>query len=190
MKSIDIYIVGKYNYKFNMGTWEYYLSYKGAVIKRCGSRYNTQSPERTSLLALYTAINDVKEPCIIVVHSKRPLGFKFPKKSKNQDVICKIQNLINRTGHIVKYDTNIEAFNIVNSWEETYGLKGKDIYRINNTNKTCSNDKAINEQITNNIKNKTPNEVFEHNSKDWRDMYNDIIEPSTSVWSPISGGYD
>ena len=33
-------------------------------------------------------------------------------------------------------------------------------------------------------------EVFEHNSKDWRDMYNDIIEPSTSVWSPISGGYD
>lgn len=192
MKSIEIFIIGKYEYKYKLGTWVYYLSYKRAVIKRTGQITNAGSPNRVTLYALYQALEKVKEPCEIVVHSKIPLGFNKPKESVNKDLLVQIQTAINKAGHIVKFDTK-DDFGRVDIWEQVYGTP-------------INQDKKQRAQAKPDINNKTtPNSVFETprepnytdaeieeqkaKSTDWREMYSDLMGPSQGTWVPGSGGY-
>ena len=46
-------LLDKYDYKFQIGTWIYYMSYKRAVVKRTGQINEYGSPTRSALQALY-----------------------------------------------------------------------------------------------------------------------------------------
>ena len=173
MKNIDIYLTSEYDYKFQIGSYAYYLSYKDAVIKRCGTKYNCKHANRALLIAFHEALSKVIEPCIITVHSKYNLGFDHPKRTTNQDLFAKIQNTINKAGHIVIYDTDKDSFNIVNTWEEIYGSGRKKLDTMNNGHK--EENKAVHEATYN---------------KSWEDMYKDLLVDSHEKWTPISGGYN
>ena len=187
MRNIDIFVIGKYEYRTGIGNWIYYLNYKNAVIKRSGYVKGAGSPNRTMLISLYKALRQVTEPCNITIHSKAALGFKKPKQSTNKDMIIQIQTLINKVGHIVTFDTS-DDFGRVNIWEQVYGT---------NSDGTKTQLQTQKPDI---INKKTANEVFEHNQseidkqveaskEDWRAMYSDLMGPSQGCWVPGSGGY-
>lgn len=181
MKKVDIYISGGYEYRSKIGTWVYYLSYKGAVIKRCGQVNNGKSIGRVSLFALIKALECIKEPCDITIHSKSPLGFKYPRKSHNKDMLLLVQTSIIKSGHLVTFIDN-DDFKTVNTWEEKYGNKTN-----NKSNKSYAKPSIENK--------KNPNDVFKHDEqasathKDWREMYSDLMSDSHGAWVPGSGGY-
>lgn len=177
MKSIDIFVEGKYDYKFQLGTWIYYMSYKQAVVKRTGQINECGSPTRSALQALYNAFDNIKEPCIITVHSKVPLGFKTPKKSNNKDLLVKIQTAVNKAGHIINLEIDKE-FSKPAMWEQVYGTPiNKD------SNKTTRPD----------IRNKnTPNEVFSNEESDEEKLkreWEELLNEQNGRWTPCSGGY-
>ena len=197
MKKIEIYVKGTYSYKFNCGTWEYYLSYKRAVIKRYGNIYDIKSQNRTVLYGLYMALQQVTEPCSIEIHTREKLGFKNPKKSPNSDLLATIQNTINKAGHEIKIVENCD-FAKVDMWEQVYGTP------INKVESKQELNKAVKENSINfkhkvkgtqnakpDIQNKeTPREVFKRSeSSDWRSMYEDLLDDGPGVWTPGSGGY-
>lgn len=181
MKSVDIFVAGEYDYKFQLGTWTYYLSYKKAIIKRTGQIYETGSPTRSSLQGLYKALDRITEPCYINVYSKTPLGFKTPKKSNNKDLLAKIQNTINRAGHIEKFEVDKE-FSKPLMWEQVYGTPINKEHTVERTAKPNIDNK------------KEPNEVFSmHDNIDEKALieqeWNEILNEQHSAWTPGSGGY-
>lgn len=177
MKKIEIFIIGKYEYKTEEGTWINYLNYKNSVIKRSGFIEHAGSPNRVALYSLNEALSHIKEPCQILVHSKAPLGFKNPKASSNKNLIFKILQLINNRGHIVEFDTTND-FSIVDTWEKMYG-----------------NKKVEKEENKQHQKIKEPNDIFKISDEnkatpsDWRTMYSDLMCDSNDKWVPGSGGY-
>lgn len=178
MKSIDIFVEGKYDYKFQLGTWIYYMSYKQAVVKRTGQINEQGSPTRSALQALYKAIESIKEPCSITVYSKVPLGFKTPKKSKNKDLLVSIQTAVNKAGHIVKLDIDSE-FSKPIMWEQVYGTP------INQDKSNKTNIHSIDSK-------KTPNEVFEIQESDEEKLkreWEELLNERSGRWTPGSGGY-
>lgn len=208
MKKIEIYVRGTYSYKFRCGTWEYYLSYKRAVIKRYGTVYDIQSQNRTVLYGLYMALQQVTEPCLIEIHTKEKLGFKTPKKSVNSDMLARIQNLINRAGHEIKIVENCD-FAKVDMWEQVYGTPIEKYTYNKKENKSAkiTNDTSFESIETDqnliDFKHKikgtqnakpdisnasSPREVFKGSeSHDWRSMYDDLDDGP--AWQPGSGGY-
>jgi hypothetical protein len=147
------------------------------------------SPNRTTLYALYMALNHVSEPCNILVHSKISLGFKNPKQSSNKELIFKIMSTVNKAGHLIAFDIT-DDFGRVNIWEELYG---KPVVKDNKAEKTAK-PKIENKQ--------TPNDVFDNHQmsekeieemaekhQDWKSMYSDLMGESNGSWVPGSGGY-
>lgn len=194
MKTVEVFVIGKYEYKTNIGTWIYYLNYKKAVIKRVGIIQNAGSPNRVSLFALYSALQCIKEPCNILVHSKAALGFKNPKQSHNKELIFKIQTLINKAGHIVSFDTT-DDFGRVNIWEQVYG-KNSDGTKPNN--KTSKPDIANAKKPNDVFSREAPGEQEEYDKhieetaasqQDWRLMYSDLMCESNGNWVDGMGGY-
>ena len=182
MKNIDIYISSKYDYSSDYGIWTYYLNYKKAVIKRCGNLKSTRNMSRLALIALYNALQHVHEPCSITIHSKISLGFDRPKRSVSRDIIIKIQQLINESGHVINLDISGD-FNIVNIWEQVYGTPVK----INEPyiEETRSSEEKFNHQENKN------NKDYSHKPKssNWKDMYEDLMSDTHSAWVTGSGGY-
>lgn len=178
MKSIDIFVEGKYDYKFQLCTWIYYMSYKQAVVKRTGQINESGSPTRSALHALYKAISSIKEPCNINVYSKVPLGFKTPKKSTNKDLLVNIQIAVNKAGHIISFDVD-KDFSRPVMWEQVYGTP---INQDNKSNRTVRPDISTK---------KTPNEVFntESDEEKLKREWEEILNEQRSGWVPGSGGY-
>jgi hypothetical protein len=87
---------------------------------------------------------------------------------------------INKAGHVITFD-NSDDFGRVEVWEEMYGK--------HKTKTVVPDTKGS----------KTPNEVFEATekeekelelqSKNWREMYSDLMSESHDAWVPGSGGY-
>lgn len=179
MKSIDIFVEGKYEYKFQLGTWIYYMSYKRAVVKRTGQINEYGSPTRSALQALYKAIEKIKEPCKITVYSKVPLGFKTPKKSINKDLLVNIQTAVNKAGHILNFEID-KDFSKPLMWEQVYGTP---INKDSNINRTVKPD------IGNK---KTVNEVFSKEESDEEKLkreWEELLNEQNGRWTPGSGGY-
>lgn len=202
MKTVEIFVIGKYEYKTNIGTWIYYLNYKKAVIKRVGTIHNAGSPNRVSLFALYSALQCVKEPCKIIVHSKAALGFKNPKQSHNKELIFKIQTLINKAGHVISFDTT-DDFGRVNIWEQVYG-KNSDGTKPNSFNNKISKPDITNAKKPNDVfsretpeeRDKREQEEYDKHieemaasQQDWRLMYSDLMCESNGNWVDGMGGY-
>ena len=197
MKTIDIYIVGEFDYRTKVGFWVYYLSYKSAVIKRSGSIANAMSDNRVALIALYKAISKVTEPCTINVHSKNPLGFRNPSRAYNKDLVIKIAKLISESGHIIDFIEN-DSFEKVDLWESTIGAKKRsedsEKYRLvdsenNDKINKAKDNKTVSPDLPN-IANIDPNDVFKTKNENWMDMYDDLLNDSgKSNWVPGSGGY-
>lgn len=190
MKVIDIYVEGKYYYKFQISTWCYYMSYKKAVIKRTGQVNGQGSPARSTLLALYKALDKIKEPCILRVYSKIPLGFKTPKKSPNKDLLINIITAITKAGHIVSFEVDSEFYKPT-MWEQLYGTPINGSTRKEDTK---SKDYKIQTKTAiHNIENKTKhNEVFSNTEseedkikREWEELLND----DKGAWVAGSGGY-
>jgi len=194
MKTVEIFVIGKYEFSSRVGTWIYYLNYKKAVIKRSGIIKNAGSPNRTTLVALYKALEKIKEPCQLLIHSKAALGFKKPKQSANKDLIFQILTTINKAGHLVTFDTQ-DDFGRVDIWEQVYGTNS-------DGSKTKIQENIIKKEFKSgcnlnisrpDIKDKdTPNEVFNtgNSTSNWKDMYNDLLNDSKGTsWVPGSGGY-
>ena len=173
MKEINIYLTGKYDYSFKFSSWAYYLNYKDAVIKGVGSKYENGSMTRALLHALYEAIQRVKEPCIIRVYSKYPLGFNRSKKSNEKDLILNIVSSIIKAGHIIEYNVD-KILNQVNIWEQLYGTP------INYNKHSISNKDE--DDI---VKDKTRVIM---NSYDYKSLYEDD-DLYSGGWVPGSGGY-
>jgi hypothetical protein len=178
MKSIDIFVDGKYDYKFQLGTWIYYMSYKTAVIKRTGTYIGYGSQVRSTLCSLYMALGKIKEPCYINIYSKVPLGFRQPKKSANKDLLVNIQTAVNKAGHILNIEIDKE-FSKPTMWEQVYG-KPISKQKVERTVKPSIENK------------KTPNEVFSKTEseqdrlkREWEELLND----NHGAWVPGSGGY-
>lgn len=200
MKSIEIFVDGVYDYKFQLGTWVYYMSYKKAVIKRTGQIHEQGSYTRETLQALYKALEKIKEPCNIKVYSKVSLGFKTPKKSQNKDLLVKVLIAVNKAGHIVRFDIDKE-FSKPQMWEQIYGTP------INNDNseiksENTSEDKTISAENIVSAENKTakpdinnkktPNDVFsarESEEEALKREWEEILNEQHGVWVPGSGGY-
>lgn len=179
MKSIDIFVEGRYDYKFQLGTWIYYMSYKQAVVKRTGQINEHGSPTRSALQALYKALDNVKEHCNITVYSKVPLGFKTPKKSTNKDLLVKVQTIVNKAGHIVIFEIDKE-FSKPTMWEQVYGTP---------INQDSNNSRTVKPDISNK---KTPNEVFINEESDEEKLkreWEELLNEQNGRWTPISGGY-
>lgn len=179
MKSIDIFVEGKYDYKFQLSNWIYYMSYKTAVVKRTGQINEHGSPTRASLQALYNALEQIKEPCNIKVYSKLPLGFKVPKKSVNKDLLINIQTVVNKAGHIMSFEIDKE-FSKPMMWEQVYGTP---------INRTSSNRITTKPDIENK---KTPNDVFsdtESEEEKLKREWEEVLNEGHGVWVPGSGGY-
>lgn len=178
MKSIDIFVEGKYDYKFQLGTWIYYMSYKKAVVKRTGHINEYGSPTRSALQALYKALDNVKEPCNITVYSKVPLGFKTPKKSNNKDLLVRVQTVVNKAGHVINLEIDKE-FSKPTMWEQVYGTP-------------INSDKCYKTSKTAISSNKTPNEAFEITKSDeemLKKEWEELLNEQNGRWTPGSGGY-
>lgn len=203
MQTIEIFILGKYEYKTNIGNWIYYLNYKDAVIKRCGYINQASSPNRTLLVALKMALQQVNVPCNILIHSRAQLGFKNPKHSANKDLIIEIQNMINMMGHVVVFDT-ADDFGRVNIWEQVYGRgnvvktpqnnKPNRFAGITNPNDVFKRSEENNKKLEAELKRQQAEidrNIQEQalQSRDWREMYDDLMSDSHGAWVPGSGGY-
>ena len=171
MKEINLYVLGKYKYDTKVGTWIFYLEYRGAVMKRSGTVRNGISHVRMSLYAIGQALACINEPCIIHIHSNCNLGFKNIKQSRNAHIISDIQHRMINAGHMYKMDTETKFDNLIMSWEEKYGKKKE----VKQSEVKKDYDKMIEEQAM--------------QSKDWRAMYSDLMGPSQGTWVPGSGGY-
>lgn len=180
MKTVKIYIVGKYDYSFKFSSWSYYLNYKEAVIKRNGSKYEDGSNDSALLHSLYCALQDLTEPCILKIYSKNRLYFDRPKVSKDKKVMSNIVKAVIRAGHIVEFF--IDDLGQINVWEQVYGNPSKN--KVETKVSTAVPD----------IENKeTVNEVFETKTTiepyDWRQMYQDEDFDGYNKWLGGSGGY-
>lgn len=197
MKDIEIFVKGGYDYQSDNGRWTYYLSYKKAVIKRSGFVIHCGNSYRATLTALYLGLKQVTEPCNIIVHSKVPLGFKEPKKSKNKELIIQILTEIWNSHHIVNFDTT-DDFGRVQIWEQLYGhdSNGGKIRELQQEHY----EKTAKPDIENK---KTVEEVFSTDDYDekvkqqalstpyWRTMYEELMDDDDDdgKWRPGSGGY-
>lgn len=171
MKVIDIYVIGKYEYKSQNGNWIFYMTHRGAVMKQSGFIENAGSPTRVALYALMQAIGRITEPCELKIHSRSNLGFLNMQTSKNKDLLMNIQRQIVNAGHIFSYDTNFPDKQI-EKWEED-----------NRRREAEERRKAEEEAFEKNIQEQAMQ------SEDWRAMYSDLMGPSQGCWIPGSGGY-
>lgn len=177
MKVVDIYVLGKYEYKTSVGQWIFYMTHKGAVMKKSGYIENAGSSTRTTLYALLQAIGRIKEPCMLRIHSRANLGFLSMQKSKNKDLLISIQRQIVNAGHQFTHDTKFPNEQI-EKWEEENRQKvkaEKEKAEIEKKREMDAYDKMIEEQAM--------------QSEDWRAMYSDLMGPSQGCWVPGSGGY-
>lgn len=200
MKQVEIFVIGRYDYRSHVGTWIYYLNYKKAVIKRCGQIPDAKSAARVTLYALYEALGCITEPCEIIVHSKSPLGFKRPQSSNNKDVIMKIMSTVNRAGHLIHFDTK-DDFGRVDIWEQIYGTpvgydsqnKYENKHNVKTAKPSIDNANTINDVFdTHKQSSSSEDEIIKEQamqSSDWREMYSDLMGPSGGTWVPGSGGY-
>lgn len=201
LKKVEIYITVKMDYKFHIGNYAYYLSYKRAVIKKVGTVKDTVSYQRTALAALYFAIKSMNEPCACTVYTLKDLQFKEPFKSDNKKLMYEVMKLINDKGQEVEFVVTND-FGRVDIWEQVYGhnvsdSRQQDTQAEKKDDSIESNYRDAQPDIANK---ETPNDVFSTESNQtsesydknglghsWLDMYNDIDEGST--WVPGSGGY-
>lgn len=174
MKTVNIYVCGTYEYKSRIGTWTYYLEYNGAVKKQSAQAGNMRSHVQTTLIALVKALEALNQPCILVIHSKQPLGFNSLTKSANKELLVKILNMMTSVGHTASFDSN-NNFEQVQIWESLYGHGKQD------------------EQKQKRREQKEEEKQFEKMAKqseeDWKAMYSDLMGPSQGCWVPGSGGY-
>ena len=182
MKSIEIFVDGKYDYKFQLSTWTYYMAYKNAVIKRVGQINESGSPTRSTLQALYKAIENVTEPCVLTVYSKIPLGFKTPKSSKNKDLLLNILLAVNKAGHILKFSIDKE-FSKPMMWEQVYGNVTDSDKTSLITAKPDIKDKKTVDKVFEQPKTTLSDE--EMLKKEWEELLNE----QHGAWVPGSGGY-
>ena len=191
MKSIEIYVDGQYDYKFQIETWIYYMSYKNAVIKNVGQETEAGSQVRSALLALYKSLEHIKEPCDITIYSKMQLGFKTPKSSRNKELLYNILLAVNKAGHIIRFNIDRD-FSKPLMWEQLYGNVGKDIEQ--ETAEQEATEEISQSTAEPDIKDsKSPNDVFDKQQKEqemlkkeWEELLND--KPG-GAWTPFSGGY-
>lgn len=193
MKSIDIYIDGIHDSRFQLNILIYYLSYKDAVIKRVKhmktdsySNYNM-----LQLLSLYEALKDVKEPCIITVHSKKETWLNKPKRSLHKDLIAKIQLLIINVGHILILKEK-DDFHKVDMWEQVYGTKIESENKQKYMNSHVQESKNITkkDEYKPDISNaNTANEVFSKEKVDWKKLYDEALGDGDRAWVGGMGGY-
>lgn len=142
MKNVKIYLVSKYEHKSKIGTWTYYLEYKGAVKKCTGKLENARSSARMLLVALIQAFQCINQPCDILVVSKTHLGLKNMHSSPNSDLLCYIYDIILECGHTVEFKTDSD-FSCIEEWEnqariekeraesEYYDRLAKEYYMMN-----------------------------------------------------------
>ena len=180
MKTIEIFIR-----TYNSYDYSYYLVYKGAIIKRVKHLDERSYSVRINLIALYEALQHLNEPCNIIIHARVPLGFKQPKKSKNQDIILKIQTLVFKMGHILSIDNNNYS-DLLDSWDKKY-TKGNVDRAIENKRQTTvkpsiDNKSKVEDVFDNNIKEQAIQ------SSDWKSMYEELMSDD-GKWVPGSGGY-
>lgn len=180
MKVVDIYVIGKYEYKTQTGNWIFYMTHRGAVMKQSGFIEKAGSPTRVALYALLQAINRINEPCNLKIHSKTNLGFMSMQTSKNKDLLVVIQRQIVNAGHLFSHDTNFPSEQI-EKWEEENRLKqeNKRKAEIEQERKRKAEEEAYDRHI----------EEQAMQSEDWRAMYSDLMGPSEGRWVPGSGGY-
>lgn len=191
MKSIEIYVDGQYDYKFQIETWIYYMSYKNAVIKNVGQETEAGSQVRSALLALYKSLEHINEPCDITIYSKMQLGFKTPKSSRNKELLYNILLAVNKAGHIIRFNIDRD-FSKPLMWEQLYGNVEKDIEQ--ETAEQEETEEISQSTAEPDIKDsKSPNDVFDKQQKEqemlkkeWEELLND--KPG-GAWTPFSGGY-
>lgn len=184
MKVVDIYLIGKYEYSTQRGNWIFYMTYKGAVMKRSGFVDNAGSHTRTALYGLVEALNRLKEPCDLRIHSKTNLGFTSMQKSKNKDLLVNIQRQLVNAGHLFSHDTEFPTEDI-EKWEE-------DNKRRNGLASSTNKHNDRQEQRRKKAEEDAYDKLIEEQamqSGDWRAMYSDLMGPSQGCWVPGSGGY-
>lgn len=178
MKEVDIYVLGKYEYNTGVGTWIFYMTHRGAVLKRMGYIDNAGSSVRTTLYALMQALDRIKEPCDLRIHSRANLGFLNMQKSRNKDLLMHIQRAIVNSGHTFSHDTKFDN-NLIEKWETDNKNK------INKAKKEAQQEAARREQ-------EEADRLIQEQamkSADWREMYWDLMGPSQGCWVPGQGGY-
>lgn len=176
MKTVDIYLIGKYDYKSHTGCWIYYMTCMGAVLKDSRETNGESSSSRLALIALINAINRIKFPCIINIHTRNSMSFRNIKKSKNKDLLEQILMMLIKAGHEFNIDNNVDN-KLIESWEIKYGNK-----------KQKDEDKKYEHKSAKEI-NKSLEKQAEQVSQDWRAMYSDLMGPSEGAWVPGCGGY-
>lgn len=192
MRDIEIFIKGRYEYRYNLITIEYYLNYKKAVIKHCEQEVCQSTSAGATLKALDRALDHITEPCNIVVHSKYDLGIGKPKNSKNKVIIESILKKIAIGCHVVEYDT-LDDFGRVRIWEELYGVTSIKSTDTVESSKEQEPFPVIQRQTDYKpyISNyNTPDEVFRHkgNSLSALDEFGDN-DDDEGTWNAFSGGY-
>ncbi|MBO5388301.1 MAG: hypothetical protein J6A59_09205 [Lachnospiraceae bacterium] len=144
MKNIKIYLVSKYEYSSKIGTWTYYIEYKGAVKKSTGTMKNARSSARMLLVALIQALMCLNQPCNIVVISKVPLGFRNIISSPNNDLLCHIHDLILRHKHMASFKVDND-FSNVEEWERQAKI-AKDDAEANYYDRLANDNYMMNHQ--------------------------------------------
>ena len=186
MKTVDIYLDNTYEKNTRTCKCIYYMSYKNAVIKRTIITGEHISYNRALLIALYEALQKMKEPCNIVVHSKQGLGFKQPRRSPNKDLIIKIQLLLNKAGHIFVIDSSRD-FRIVNQWETKYNIKNEE-YKVN-TSDRYKKFNNVNDVFSVDTEEERKEKARIANEKLIEQEWKEILNERGGVWTPTSGGY-
>lgn len=153
MKHIDVYVNGSYDYAVRMGYWVYYLSYRGAVLKRTNWVQGNGNYTRIVLWGLCKALEAITEPCDITVHSKTALGYKNPKRSSNKDLLIRVLVAVSNAGHTI--DFVVDDLHQVEMWEQVYGKEVDGAPRSKRGTSVKPDIKNI----------KSPNEVFNTGEK-------------------------
>lgn len=182
MKKINLYATGKYNSRDNSGYWVYYLEWNGAVLKRSGlcDTNCKLSIAKVTLYSIYNALNAVKEPCIINIHTPFNVGLNNVKNSPNKDYIKSIHDLIINAGHQVSWDLDYDKEKI-EQWERKYSRNN--IEAEKEKREQLKRQKEEQEEYDKFI------EKQAMEAEDWRAMYSDLMGPSQGCWVPGSGGY-
>lgn len=183
MRTIDLFLIGKYDYKSQSGEWIYYITYRGAVKKESRITNGKSSASRLAIIALLNALNCINTPCNIRIHTKNNMSFNNIKKSINKDLLEKAMNSIINAGHQFTIDNNVEE-NVILAWEYEYGNKAKKDEEINKIKQQQKLEKKIQQEMDKQLEKQA-----EQHNQDWRAMYSDLMGPSEGIWRPGSGGY-
>lgn len=183
MKVIDIFLIGKYDYKNNIGCWTYYMSCMGAVKKDCNYTTGKTSAARMAIIALLHALECIHTPCIIRIHTKNNFNLNNIKKSQNKDLLEKVQMIIIKAGHQISIDNDVND-DVINTWEYMYGNKAERDAEAKRLREQQKAEKKIQKEMDKQLEKQA-----EQNTQDWRSMYSDLMGPSEGAWVPGSGGY-